>query len=773
MMFRFRGVRLFLLPALAGCALTMCALAAPALAITGYGELERFGGAGAFTITGATNAFGVDPTDDNVYVGDEPTHGEFRIQEFEHNAGNWTAVASTSFTPKVFIGKNKAKEEFESAPEGIEGVAVDPVDKLIYVLVVYERGFETKPEIDEGAPVAGALYAFSTAEAGKLKPAPGTGAEGLLMAPEALKAEGEKYEEALLSPAGITVDPTTHQVVILGEIEKKGKHEEEDRHIALLRVSAGGTLEAQRYVDPKNAEEEEEAGAATIYSGPSDSPVISQTGQVYIQQPDQIVQIVPASFSTSVPPTPVFEYGGGLVNFDGEGQTKSLHGDGLSISTEDSELYADALIDRYPGALALKYTETGETAEAAQLGWTGGQSVGNECAIALAGANESNVHPALAAGGEGHLFVLDPIASEVVEFGLGGKGCPAASATKPSATVNGKSLSETESVPVGTEVKLSSSVTQADALSVKWDFGDGTTETVDSDEQQTTGVTHKFAKEGVLEVTETIETDDLATPTLVVTRKVVVGAQLPKARFSAPEAVTLDALGLAAVEFNGSASSAPGGGHITEYVWNFGDGTPDMVTTTPTASHAYKAAGAYTVTLKVVDELGASEPFTRTVNVSSPEPAKEKEAGKPASKEPEKAKEASTPPVPDATLASTALAVSPAGAVALKVTCPAGESSCTGTVTLRTLGAVSAARGRGAKHKKASVLTLGSGSFTIAGGQVKVVTLHLSAKARALLARTHVLRAQATIVAHDPAGATHTTQVTVTLRAPTRRRGKH
>ena len=45
------------------------------------------------------------------------------------------------------------------------------------------------------------------------------------------------------------------------------------------------------------------------------------------------------------------------------------------------------------------------------------------------------------------------------------------------------------------------------------------------------------------------------------------------------------------------------------------------------------------------------------------------------------------PPVPDAKLASTALEASLSGTVSIKISCPAGESSCSGTVTLRTLGA--------------------------------------------------------------------------------------
>jgi hypothetical protein len=42
--------------------------------------------------------------------------------------------------------------------------------------------------------------------------------------------------------------------------------------------------------------------------------------------------------------------------------------------------------------------------------------------------------------------------------------------------------------------------------------------------------------------------------------------------------------------------------------------------------------------------------------------------------------------------------------------------------------------------------------------------MHLSDRARALLARTHTLRARATIVAHDAAGAAHTAQTIVTIR---------
>jgi hypothetical protein len=123
------------------------------------------------------------------------------------------------------------------------------------------------------------------------------------------------------------------------------------------------------------------------------------------------------------------------------------------------------------------------------------------------------------------------------------------------------------------------------------------------------------------------------------------------------------------------------------------------------------------------------------------------------------------PPVPEAKLLSTSLTASSAGTVIVRVSCPAEESGCVGTVTLRTLSAVrTGASVSQSQQAKAAILTLAVGSFKVAGGRTTTVKLHLSNKGRALLARTRVLRARATLLAHDPAGASHTTQVTVLIR---------
>lgn len=117
-------------------------------------------------------------------------------------------------------------------------------------------------------------------------------------------------------------------------------------------------------------------------------------------------------------------------------------------------------------------------------------------------------------------------------------------------------------------------------------------------------------------------------------------------------------------------------------------------------------------------------------------------------------------------LGGSSLTPTAAGALPVKVSCPVGESTCIGSIIVKTAGAVTADLAGAAKK---SVLTLATGSFKVAGGKTATVTLHLSAKARALLKRTHTLAARVTITAHDSAGATHTTVKTITLHAAKRK----
>jgi hypothetical protein len=173
---------------------------------------------------------------------------------------------------------------------------------------------------------------------------------------------------------------------------------------------------------------------------------------------------------------------------------------------------------KYPGALVF-------TAAGAETGWTGGQSKasgGGKCTISF------KASPSLAAGKEGDLFVLNAAAPDVVEFGPGGTGCPAARASVPSMTVKGQAVSGP--VPAGSKVTLSSTVEQGNALSTAWNFGDGESETVSTDQFQTTKVTHTFTQPGEHTISETIHTDDLQTPEITVTGKLKVeGTEIKEA----------------------------------------------------------------------------------------------------------------------------------------------------------------------------------------------------------------------------------------------------
>lgn len=604
-----RRTRPFTLSALVAVAalMSVCFLSttSASAASESYGEVLRFGhagsGSGALKLNEYSAAFGVDTTEGNsVYVGDEPKRGEYRVQKLA--SANGAFLGAATFTAECAAGKG-AKCYEGLGEQGIEGIAFDTVggERRVYVLADYERA--EKAAVSPAKAAAGAIYAFSTKPSGEaLAPAVGTGAEGVLATPTALEATSETQGAALLEPKGIAVDPVTHDIIVAGTVNK-GAGTGNGVHLAVLEISDQGKV-VGRYVDPV----QETTGYAE-----TNSPVVTQTGQILMQRGSGEIVQIPTDFSSTSAPTLVFQLNQEqlLVEF---GEESENHGAGLSLLAEGERagrLYAGATISTgasgTEGVEALSYEvpSGSEEVRISELGWVAGASpsVSHECAVGFEG---EFAPPMVAAGAGNRVFVLEPGFSsekaepQVVEFGAGGStaGCPKAEASEPQLSSEGTKLAKAH---LGKEVTLSSTLKAANALSVEWSFGDGSpTKTVTTYGPEETEVTHTFAKTGDLEVIETIHTDNLATPVVTVKRKVEVETSPPKACFSAMSVSSAEA-----TPFNGECSSDPNGTYGTplEYTWEFGDGAKSDPSTEPTIKHSYGKAGTYTATLRVTDAL--------------------------------------------------------------------------------------------------------------------------------------------------------------------------
>jgi PKD repeat protein len=717
---------------------------APALGATSYGELSHFGeagtGKGQFNLVEAatdTDAIGVDQSTNAVYVVDGPSKKEFRLQKFELQSGKWVATAERKFKPSL------------PREAGIEGVAVDSATGRVYVLVLEQRS--EKAKVDPEVVAAGALYAFSTTT---LEPAEGT-TGGVLAGPEVLQPASETAGVALLEPVGITADPTTGDVIVLAYEDTTG--EAEEHRVVLQRIKSNGTLGA-KWIDETNF-----FSAGEVEPEPT-SPVVSSTGKVYVADPElpdplvkpveeeEQIDEIPSNFSSHEAPKAINAFESeGLITFPGK--PTPVHGGGLSIGPE-GDFYAYAQLALGSGKsiahepAVLVFDHSGS-----ELGWTGGQNQPNGVAH-VACAVSFQADPVIAAGAGGTVFVYDnnPESPDVVELGPGGSGCPQALLSTPAESVNGEPVSGP--VAAGAKVTFASKVTQADALTVEWQFENVASKAVEkvvgpAGELQSPELTHAFATSGEYHVKEIVTSDDLASPELTAEATIAVKAAPPTAQFSATSPVTVGE----AARFDAKSSSG-NGAPITSYTWNFGDGSSEVSGPESATTHVYGTPGVYTVTLAVHNTIGSGEIKHQVEVVAAPA------AGGGGGSTSTSTSTSTTPtPTPTPLTYKASIAglsqASRKGVVTVKVACQ-GQSSCSGTVTLVTAGAVAAA------HK--AVLTLGSSSFTAAAGKVVTVTIHLSTRARKYLAKVHSLKARVTITARDQSGASHTTAAILTLR---------
>ncbi len=753
-------------------------------AASGYGELTRFGapGSGLGKLTEErSRAIGVDPRDNSVYVLDEPQEETERKEEIE---GVKVTVVVRHLRLQKF--KEESNKTFKAAAsvtfeevspfwsgEGersIEGLAVDPAHNRVFALAVDLR--KGGLPVDTGAPVAGTLFAYSTVESAKELVPAGQTVEGkvtnVFSGPKELNAESVTAGAALLDPAGITVDPKTGEPIILAHEDHHGnvtdRVENAEDHYVLQRVKSDGTM-GQRYVDSTNFFKSVR-GEATK----PDSPVVTglEASESLLVNYEGVVK-VPFNFAAEAPKFLSEEpQGVGAVVVGAE----RPEGGAMAVSPEGT-LYMLAGIQNAAAGASYSGVYLRSSVTGAGEGWTGGQSPveGTEDPCVLEPGNEGLI-PAVAAG-KGVAFVLAPeflleenALPAIREFGPGGGGCPTAGAQQPTAETTAGELKEGGSVHAGTSVSFGSKLMQADATSVEWEFVTGSnvekvTEAVA--QYRATKVTHKFEHVGAVTVTETIHTDNLASPLVTegpektkLTFKFKVEASPPVAAFSGPTEVTAGETAM----FNGSLSKPSSGSKITKYSWSFGDGS-EATTTIPTVSHKYEASGSDTVRLQVTDEAGmTSAPVEHTITVKAKPVEKPVEKPTEPPVEPPVERRGETPGggVLSYTLSvgGTSIGVTPAGALVLKINC-SGQSACTGSVIVRTASPVKSG-------KRKALVVLATGSFAVAGGHVKELTLHLTGAGKALIKRLHVVKAKATITGRDSANASHVLQTSVTLR---------
>ncbi len=583
-----RRVRLCLLSVLAGCGLLLGVLAAQASAES-YGELSRF--SAGVESAGKAHAFGVDTAEANtIFIGSEPNKSEYVIKKFS---------AAGKELAKVTIKPSSA--EFPEGAKGIEGIAI--YGKRLFVLVLsgvvvnLSRGGTPTPD-------AGALYAFSTEQVGSaLVPASGiTNGEGLFASTATLHASSKTIsgsrEDPLIEPSGVAFDPKTNEVIVLGFDEESSTFPR-DTHVALQRVAIGAGAPAgelgARYINPDEDGEGEEPDV--------NSPVVSAGGNVFYSQQErhqngaeELLQ-VPTSFAAVAPKVAYETFANPsaehldeqelLVEFPAE-LTEGAPVEGAALSytpegggriysyaeiAEDEELEtskekeepleAEFESTQNPGVLALSYQEHEEEAAVAEIGFTGGQrparvvkGTPEEVKCSLGPAEQgSRAYPMVAAGSGETLFVLgwtvvgkvDGVETKkpiVEEFGpkteATPKECLEAHGPMLAETDELEVVAETQAVPAGAELALTSYIFDGNALKVEWSFDEGTPPSSrETDEHQESKISHLFegnepgegepADPGGLEptVVEKIHTDNLAYPSIEIKRKVKLKEELP------------------------------------------------------------------------------------------------------------------------------------------------------------------------------------------------------------------------------------------------------
>lgn len=142
----------------------------------------------------------------------------------------------------------------------------------------------------------------------------------------------------------------------------------------------------------------------------------------------------------------------------------------------------------------------------------------------------------------------------------------------------------------------------------EWSWGDGTSPTITG----STRTTHTFTEPGTYTITLVVTDDEGGTGSTSLTIDLTNEDPIASFTFSPSsptegEAVTFDA-----------SSSLDRDGFISQYRWDWGDGTSPTISSSSSVKHTFETAGSYSVRLTVRDDAGAEATETVTVTVSAP-----------------------------------------------------------------------------------------------------------------------------------------------------------
>ena len=145
----------------------------------------------------------------------------------------------------------------------------------------------------------------------------------------------------------------------------------------------------------------------------------------------------------------------------------------------------------------------------------------------------------------------------------------------------------------------------APTLTYAWDFGNTRTGTGPVP-------IHTYTSAGTFTVTLTVRDEYGATGTTARTVTITepAGNLPPTPVINPPSCAGL------VCNISGVGSADPNTGDTFTYLWDFGDGTP--TSNLSAMSHAFPAAGTYTLTLTVTDGWGDAASTTRQVTVTAP-----------------------------------------------------------------------------------------------------------------------------------------------------------